>query len=65
MTDEDLKLYRGLIKERDEEIARLREVVRKYGNRIRMNTAMDPALQQTIDDAFDAAPTGKFDITPV
>ena len=47
---------RRLIKEAEDEIQRLRSVVRLYGNKARMSNAADPALQQTIDDAFNSDP---------
>lgn len=64
MTEEDLKLYRQLIANRDAEISRLRKIVRTYCNPLRMSMANDPALQQTIDDAFAHGDVVKTDITP-
>jgi len=40
-----------------DEIERLRKVVCIYGDRIRMANAADPALQQSIDDAFTYSET--------
>jgi hypothetical protein len=53
MTNEDLKLYRGMLAERDIEISRLRAVVRRYCDKSHMGTIEPMSLQQAAGRAFE------------
>ncbi|HEX7874151.1 MAG TPA: hypothetical protein VF475_14655 [Sphingobium sp.] len=51
---EQLERAEHMFNENRAEIARLREAVVIYGDRVRMATSSRPDLQQSIDDAFEA-----------
>tara|TARA_R110002095_G_scaffold76356_1_gene65248 strand:- start:242 stop:409 length:168 start_codon:yes stop_codon:yes gene_type:complete len=52
MNEHDLKLYRGIIAERDREIALLRAAVTRYCDKSRMGTIEPMDVQQAVDRAF-------------
>jgi hypothetical protein len=56
MNGEDLKLYRGLIERRDQEVALLREAVTRYCDKSRMGTIEPMDVQQAVDRAFTNEP---------
>jgi hypothetical protein len=56
MTDDYLKLYRGPIKRRDQEIALLRIAVTRYCDKSRMGTIEPMDDQQAVDRAFTDEP---------
>ena len=49
MNEHDLKLYRGMIAERDREIALLRAAVTRYCDKSRMGTIEPMDVQQAVD----------------
>lgn len=53
MTEHDLKLYRGMIAERDTEIQNLRAAVVRYCDKSRMGTIEPMSVQQAVDRAFE------------
>jgi len=53
MNDQDLKMYRGFIADRDAEIELLRQAVVRYCDRSRMATVEPMEVQQVIDRAFE------------
>lgn len=55
MNEYDLNMYRGIIAERDDEIALLRQAVTRYCDKSRMGTIEPMDVQQAVDRAFERA----------